>query len=286
MRRRLALLLLLGLVPASACVPADDALPLGSVSFHYRPSALAAGELFTDEGFAITIDRALLSLDTTTIGQSGNDSRCAYRGRAAQRNVVFDVMSGLTQTFNGVEPDSCPDVGFILAPPTDVTLPGPGATGDDVISLADGEPAHAFVAATATSIDGATVYRLALRFDSARTTVRWGGCRDGVKGIAILPNRRVEKTIQWEVEAIFRESLGGAATLRFAPFRDADADGDRVITMAELDALSLASAHVYSDFYAFEDGSVRGTLGDFVRRQMRYAFTFDANGVCIGTDER
>lgn len=283
--RRLALLLPF---VVWACVPADAALPLGSVEFHYRVSDRASEGFEDPELWRITLDRALLSLDTTTIGQSGNDNRCAYRGRAATRNVVFDVRAGLTQIFNGVEPDECPDVGFIFAAPTDVTLPGPGATGADVIDLAAGEPAHAHVVFTATNDDGRSrhTYTVDLRFDTLRTVSRFGGCREAEKGITIVPNKRAEKTITFDAEAFFREALGGDATLRFGPFRDADANGDHVITMAELDGLPLANARFYSDFYTFEDGTVRGTFGDFVRRQMRYAFTFGSFGVCNGSDER
>jgi hypothetical protein len=270
---------------AAACVPADHALPLGSVAFHMKASVVTTeGFTIPDvEPWSVVVNRALFVLQTVTIGDSDDENRCSYRGRGVAKDVVFDALLGVTQTFNGLEPTTCPDVGFVFAPPGDGTVLGPGATGDDLLMLAAGEPAHAYFDMTVSRSDA--TYRLVLRFATDETPSRFAACRRVTQsGVRVLPNARVDVPIAFSADALFREALGGSALLRFSPFVDADDDRDHVITERELDALPLADARLYSEFYAFEDGSTRGSFGDFVRLQLEYAFIYDGEGVCHGND--
>jgi hypothetical protein len=288
MRRRRSVPALAGLAAlaalAAACVPADHALPLGSVAFHMRASVVTSqGFTIPDfEPWSVVVNRARFVRQTVTIGDTADDDRCSYRGRGVAKDVVFDALAGVTQTFNGLEPTNCPDVGFVFAPPDDATVVGPGATGDDVVMLASGEPAHAYFDMTVSRSDA--TYRLLLRFATNKTPSRFGGCRTTERGVRVLPNQRVDVPIAFAADALFREALGGSALLRFSPFVDADDDRDHVITDRELDALPLADARLYSEFYEFENGSVQGSFGDFVRLQLEYAFIYGGEGVCHGND--
>src|SRR5690606_33944916 len=110
---------------------------------------------------------------------------CAYRGRGAASDVVFDPRRGLVQSFNGIQPVECPDVGVIFGPPGPATTLGEGASSSELVELATGRPAHALVDATAewaTPTGGFTPTRtlaIKLRLDTERTSSRFGGCRTG-----------------------------------------------------------------------------------------------------------
>jgi hypothetical protein len=273
----------LALVVFGACVPPDDALPLGGVAFELRTSRLTRQgipSLMVQDGWTIRIARALLSYKTVTIGRVDAPSVCAYRGRAAQANAVFDAQSGVVQSFNGVLPDVCPDVGLVFGPPDGETVPVAGATGEDILELAAGSPAHALVVAVATRAD--ETYRVVLRFDTARTSSRLAGCRAGaLRGVRIVPNEREQVPIAFAADAFFRESLSSSGSLRFAPFVDADRDADHVVTMAELDALPLSAAWFHSDTYPRAGFS---SFGDYLRAQFKSAFFFRESGTCTGKD--
>src|SRR5262249_49073330 len=141
---------LLALLVAS-CVPADHALALGSLEFEVKAANVTNEGFMTTQadGWTIHVKRTLLSFKTVTIGETNNPDKCSYRGRGAVSDVVFDPRYGNTQIFNGLEATNCPDVGFVMQPPDGNTVPGAGATGPDLIMLADGNPAHAYVELTA-----------------------------------------------------------------------------------------------------------------------------------------
>jgi hypothetical protein len=270
-----------------ACVPADHALPLGSLEFEMKASHVTMeGIPFTivDEGWEIHVQRALFALKTVTIGETKVPDKCSYRGRGELSDVVFDIRYGNTQVFNGLEATDCPDVGFVFAPPSGVTVPGAGATGADLQMLADGDPAHAYIEMTATKND--EIYRLALRFETLRTSSRFGGCHTDVKGITVKSGKRQKSTIAFTVDALFRESSEGNAKIRFQPFITSDVNGDHFITMQELDTYAIAQLNqdIPNVNYHLQDGSIIGSFGEFVRAQMKFAWFFDADGACVGDE--
>ena len=130
----------LGLVlAAAACVPADEALPLGSAQFTVtgRGSPRVLSEDLVVDEWSIHVDRFLIAFHTMTIVNLTDSGQCAYRGRGAQTNVVFDGTEGsVVQAFNGIQPGDCTDVGMRLGPPDDFTTVGEGATPADLVTLA------------------------------------------------------------------------------------------------------------------------------------------------------
>jgi hypothetical protein len=299
MKRALAALLL------ASCVPADHALPLGSLEFDVKGSHTTNEGLPTTffapfDEWTVHVKRVLLAFKTVTIGETNNPDKCSYRGRGAISDVVFDPRYGNTQIFNGLEASDCPDVGFVMQSPDGNTVPGAGATGADVVMLAEGNPAHAYVELTAEK--DAQVYEVKLRFDTLKTPSRFGGCTAAEKGVRVVAEKRTTSSIEFAVDAFFRETLDANAVLRFGPFAGADANHDKVITMDELDAITLEQARTLannatidpnepgsaprnpSDGYHPAPGSTITLFGDFVRAQMKFAFFFDVYGSCIGDD--
>jgi hypothetical protein len=277
---------------AIACVPADEALPLGSAEFTItaRGSPRTLADNVVVDRWSIHVDRFLLSFRTMTIVNLEIADQCAYRGRGAVTNVVFDgTVGSVVQAFNGIMPGDCPDVGMRLGPPDDHTVVGDGATVDDILAMLTGRPAHALFEATATHVADAefpedTTVKLSLRFDTARTASAFGGCRDAIRGARIRPEGRDAKFVEVAAEAFFRAAISSSAELRFRPFLTADREGnaDGLVTMDELDALPLESAG--GTFYQLPNGSHAGSFGDYVRAQFMFAVKYGSGGLCNGIE--
>lgn len=298
MRRVLAFC---GLLAAAACVPADEAQGLGSVQFAFTASKLTLAGLQrsdTADEYTLTFERIVLGFKTMTVGKIGAPDTCSYRGRGAITDAVFDPRMGLVQTFNGIQPVDCPDVGVIFGPPENTTVVAERTSPEDLIALAEGG-LHAIVDATALPdrLGESVPYKIELRFDPVTTSTRFGGCNDPTtkgappKGIRIRASERDSATVRFAAEGLFRESIGNAGRVRVAPFAQADAQGnnDHIVTMAELDELALSSI-VGDGFYQLPNearpigGSASsGSFGDFVRFLFRFALSFRTeNGLCIG----
>lgn len=287
-----------------ACVPTDEALGLGSVQFTFTASTQTKSDVYdTTDHYRLHFDRVILSLRTMTVGKIGAPDTCSYRGRGAVSNAVFSPLGpapGLVQTFNGISPVECPDVGAIFSAPTDVTVVDANATSKDLVELAQ-SGLHALVDVTATPVDGFTPpTSIRLRFHPATTATRFGGCRaatgtggvDG-RGTRILEGERDEATVFFAAENLFRDALTSRAALRARPFVQADelGDNDGVATMAELDQLPLTAIRE-GEFYrvptSATSSNVAGafpSLGDFVRFLFRYTLLFRSEfGLCSGNE--
>lgn len=288
-----AVLVLLAFVAAASCVPADESLPLGAAQFTVtgRGSPRVLSDELVIDQWSIHVDRFLIGFRTMTIVNLDDSGQCAYRGRGALTNVVFDgAVGSVVQSFNGLKPGDCPDVGMRLNPPDDNTVVGEGATPADLVTLATGDPAIALLEATATSTadpafgdpSARKVLRLSLRFDRGRTASAFGGCRDAVRGARIRPEARYAVFVSLAAEAFFRDAISSNAQLRFSPFADADlrGDNDGTVTMNELDAIPLSSAP--GPFYQLPSGGRSGSFGDYVRAQFMFAVKFGNGGICNG----
>jgi hypothetical protein len=288
----------LALAVVASCVPADGALPTGSAEFTIfskDEDQFIRADRFADRSrrWDLRIDRLIASFKTITIGEVGVPERCSYRGRGARGNVIFDLARGNIQTFNGIQPGDCPDVGIVFGLPDLGTTLGAGMTIDDIGAMLVSPSSHFILEASATPAprpndDPTLPYRIFLRFDTARTTTTYGGCRDTKRGVRILPEAREHSDMIFRAEALFREIISPGGNLRLEPFAaaDDDANGDHVITMEELDRQSLATtrrvAGVGDSSYVLPDGVLSGSLGDFVRAQLRFVFQFNDGGVCNG----
>jgi hypothetical protein len=293
---RFAVLPLLLLGCLAACVPADEAIPLGAAQFTItgRGSPRVLDRDFVVDGWTIRIDRFVVGFRTMTIANLQISDQCSYRGQGAASNVLFEATEGkVVQAFNGIKPGPCPDVGMRLGPPDDRTVLGEGATLQDLRALASDTPALALLEATATrdpdpsSAAPARPMRLSLRFDAVRTSSAFGGCRDATRGARIRPEARDAIFVSFAAEAFFRDVISPTASLRFEPFADADRFGnaDDLITMSELDRLRLdevASAH--GGVYELPSGVRTGSFGDYVRAQFQFSVKYGQGGLCNGIE--
>lgn len=294
------------LLPLVACVPADDALGLGSVQFTFTASnhtktGIYPGETSDSLPYRVDFDRVILGFRTMTVGKIGVPDTCSYRGRGALSDAVFRPLGpspGLVQIFNGISPVTCPDVGVIFGSPTDITVVGPDATSADIIELAEGGY-HAIVDATASVNDGsAPSTKIQLRFNPFSTSTRFGGCREATpapdgKGTRILVGQRDQATVLFAAENLFREAISSSQPFRVRPFIQADerGDNDGVVTMSELDNLPL-SAIPDGAFYQVPTSTTASnitgrfpSLGDFVRFLFRFTILFRSeNGLCTGNE--
>ncbi|MBX3206695.1 MAG: hypothetical protein KF764_16620 [Labilithrix sp.] len=282
-----------GLCALAACVPADEALRLGSVQFSFRVSERTQEGVDATEtldGWSIRFERTVLGFKTMTIGQIGVPDVCSYRGRGAESDIVFDPRLGAVQTFNGIQPVECPDVGIIFGPPGAETTLGAGVTSKDLVDLASGVPAHAIIEAVASrealgSREPETL-RIVLRFDSTRTSTRFGGCRAAARGVRVLEGERDQVSVRLAAEHLFRDAIAPGSGLRVEPFALAgrNGDGDDVVTMAELDGLRLNRIPFGGD-YQIPNGISTDTFGDYVRVLFRFAFMFrNEDGLCVGNE--
>ncbi len=277
-------------VALAACVPADEALGTGSVQFSFGASERTVVVEGAADGYVVRFTRVVLGFKTMTIGKIGVPETCSYRGRGALTNVVFDPRQGVVQTFNGIQPVECPDVGVIFGSPDNATALAEGVSSADLIELAE-LGAHAIVEATATptftsSGSPEEPYTVKLVFTPLLAATRFGGCREARRGITIRAGMRDEVPVQFAAENLFRDAISTTSQVRFAPFAQADAQGnnDHVVTMEELDELSLSSLFS-SGFYQLPNGTRGGTLGDFVRVLFRFTVLFrTSDGICVGND--
>jgi hypothetical protein len=296
----------------AACVPADEALGLGSVQFTFTASSHTKNDIYPGEtqgpndggGYRVHFDRVILSFRTMTVGKLGAPDTCSYRGRGAVSDAVFRPLgakTGLVQTFNGMSPVECPDVGVIFDAPTDTTVVDANATPQDLIELAQGG-LHAIIDVTATPTDELPSNPIAvptrptkiqLRFNPITTSTRFGGCREATRGTRIRQGNRDEATVYFAAENLFRGAISSTYPFRIRPFIQADerGNGDGVATMEEVDNMPL-SAIPDNDLYQVPSSTsannVQGrfpSLGDFVRFLFRFTLLYRTeNGLCTGNE--
>ena len=274
-----ASVLLLGFAMV-ACVPTDESLVLGSAEFTI--TARASERSFTSvDGWSLFVDRYVTGFRTMTIVNMQDTDQCSYRGRGASANIIFDGIVGTNiQSFNGIKPGPCPDVGLRLTMPDDYTRVGEGTTEADLLDLAT-TGSHTVVTVTATL--GTQTKHVRLRFDPGSTTSAFANCRDAIRGAKIEPEGRDVIFVAFDASAFFRDTIKPYADVWFGPFVEADADDDGEITMAELD-----NSRIFSDrrppAYLLPTGVPPTSLGQFVRAQFQASLHFGASGQCDGLD--
>lgn len=283
----------------AACVPADDAVGLGSVQFTFTASSQTRGGIAvlrpSADGYRLTFDRVVLGFKTMTVGKIGAPDTCSYRGRGGVSDAVFSPIGatpGLVQTFNGIAPVSCPDVGVIFGIPDNGTVVDANATSDELVELAE-DGLHALVDATATPVGADhTSTKIQLRFNPTTTSTRFGGCRADTRGTRILVGKRDEATVIFAAENLFRSVISASGDIRILPFLLADSAGNRdgIVTMDEIDRLPLSSLGSLSyqvplSATATNVAGAYPSLGDFVRFLFRFTVLFRTEqGECVGNE--
>lgn len=248
MRRSLALAASLAApLLSSGCLPNDNRPLPGSVEVTVQGTDEMLQPLSTGDGWTISVDRLIVGLGTVELhGEGCNPYAQAHYSRLFDFTLPLDPDQKLGLLYGLGD---CSLEFRVRAPHTDALL-GPGVTAGDVDAmrievLEDGndEPQRTSVWATgeATRADGATK-----RFDwMFRRRYNIKECEPGADGtpgsaLEIVGGGSYEYAVRIDGAQLFRPGAVYDAPLRFDPFASADADGDDVITLAELDEVTVA----------------------------------------------
>jgi hypothetical protein len=106
-------------------------------------------------------------------------------------------------------------------------------------------------------------------------------------GVRISAGARDLVPVHFAAETLLLDTLGTSGHIYAKPFLSADLTGndDGVVTMTELDRLSLGSFALGNAGGAYElaDGTRNGSFGDFIRVQFGFVFRFRLDsGMCVG----
>lgn len=222
------------------------------------------------DGWSVTFSKFLVSIgDVRLDGLSGEDAvtDATFRVFDLTRDGPFDVAeldvaSGRWSGFAyAVAPSSTPVAG--------------NATADDVTRMAD-DALSVLVIGEATREEETIAFEwpFALATDYRDCTHP-----DFGNGVAVGDGQTVTAELTIHADHLFLDDLQAEEpSLRFQAIADADADEDGVVTLEELDAVSLADLPL--DRYG--TGSVLGveTLRDFVEVQVRTVGHFRGEGHC------
>ncbi len=250
-------ILLCGLTigPLASCLPEDTRpaparlLVTVTTSESADVSTLRWG---TEDGWTITIDRALLAVGNASVG----GDRCnGYQGGSYGR--IFDMRVREAQKLSFVFGLGTCELAYQLRPPPGGFLLGAGVTEADK-DMMRAEDSDGWVSRKGTSlyVEGSAVRaeRVKTFAWSFREQLRFKDC--ALQGPALVAGEVRTVELRAHPEALFErfEDTPGNA-LRFDPFAEADdqGDGDGAITLDELARSSLT-------------GGAHATLGEEVYR--------------------
>jgi hypothetical protein len=301
--RRLACLGWLGVVSASACLPEDDIPAPGVAQFSFvgDPSQATIGP--SADGWTLSVSRAVVGLQLSyqqldqcdVYSQSGLEpiladalvSESAYLGR----------LRGLGECTSPIVLDS-----FVY-----VSRFGPGTTRADVDTInavldsspltRDTHTVSLYLAGTLRHADGVREKRVswALDLPYALLACPPSGGGDPTLRYHLTSGKSESFTISVRLQRLFVDGHDDAATLRLAPFAEADQDGDGQITLEEVAATKLAPLAAltggYQELLPGHAGSPRfgtldPTLFDWLGARLPRSFSrAEAAGSCtLATD--
>ncbi len=306
MRRSLALALVMlasaGAAVAidAACVPADTRPPPGTLTLTVSPSDAVAHGVVTADGWTITFERVLVG-----IGDSSLSDTCTVYGGAGYDRVL-DVTTDGGQKLGILHGLGQCDLRFRMGSPSSDAVLGDGVTDADVTYLRTpgGDPYVPLggigADLTGTATRGGVTKHFHLAF---RQRVRYQHCGldqdSGDPAVDLQGNVDLVYDLRIEGEAILRDDVDAAASLRFDPFAQADTDGDGTVTLDELRAVPIEDVRDGGPFeagtYEVDDaGLVRrgkpiviASLGDYVYELLMPTLArFRDVGSCVTTGGR
>lgn len=278
MSRALGLLLPLLLLGAG-CSPGNGAVAVHTWGEAYIEEGIPSDE-FVD-GWSVRYDKFLLVLRDVTVADG------ATIGARWEAATVFDLVRPGPKpvvTFRDLEARPWPSFSFQIGPSSPDAALAPGVTEADRALLG-----AASLRVVGVATDGTRTKRFDWSF--ARPT-RFADCRgdkDGRLLIGVSPIEGGVDSVQLTIHGdhLFYDDLqAGSARLRFGPIADADADADGAVTLAELDAVRLATIPKSSGAYGTGSASDVDTLGAFVAALARTVAHFRGEGECVARQPR
>jgi hypothetical protein len=238
--------LALGGLPIASCLPPDDRPPPGSVTFTVSPSAAVRDGVTTADGWNVTFSRLMLGIGRTSLSDG-----CAEYAEA-RYDRLLDVTKGSNQKLSIIYGLGQCDVRFRIASPSADALLGTGVTDGDKLHMGTyGTDAYArstasiWVEGRATREGGSEEFHWLFRKSYRYTECRAPGDAGSMLPIDLRGNQAQSRDIVIDGETLFRDQPEPDATLRFAPFADADAvygNHDGVIDFDELERVPLPVA--------------------------------------------
>jgi hypothetical protein len=263
-----------------ACLPGDTRPEPASVWLGFESSGASRADFATDDGWSVTFERALVDLGSA---QLANDSCNDYADTSYDR--LFTAAPGVQKIAIVYGLGSC-GLHLRLRSPSQGSLLGEGVTSADLEAMrvpaldawttrtapVGGEGMHGgasatptprgtalFVRGTATR-DGATK-RFAWSFRGAVTLRDCGSAtEDGgvTTNLELAGGDALTIPVTFAPEELFRVA-GAHGGLSFDPFAGADADGDDVVTLDELEK-APPPGPVLADAGAWTSGVKLGDL--------------------------
>lgn len=237
----------------ASCLPGDDRPIPGSVLVTAEPSAETAAGFTTADGWTVSFDRFITALGDVDLDseEDGDEESCTDYSET-RYEWLFDFTEVTQEKVGIVYGLGTCSLEYRLRGPSEDTVVGKGATEEDADAMrVRGSDLYAEnERASVRAIGRATKDGLTKRFDwTFRHTFDIEKCAsaDGQSSaslIALVGGVDVTMRVVVRGEELFRSAGVDDADLAFAPFEQADMDGDGTIT---LDELALAPAPPGSD---------------------------------------
>jgi hypothetical protein len=246
-----------------SCLPADTRSPPGTVVLSIESDDAVRSGIPADataDGWSIHYERFLVVFGQGELAGEGCD---AYTEGDYAR--IFDLLLPGPQRVNVLYGLGRCDLGFSIATPAWDTLRGEGVSEMDELALrtpgtdsqADGLGVSVWVEGRADRVDESKrfswPFRRVIDYEHCQVETPYG-----VEGeLSLTGHETVDADVLIRGATLFRESASESASVRFDPFRDADAvygDANDVVTLAELERSPLAghSARTLADLVYLE----------------------------------
>ena len=254
MRARLPLLAVGGALLAlivTACLPGDTRPVPAVIHLTVEPSLAVTEGFTTVDGWHVSFERLLVSVGGAGFGPPGiggrgaDESACNGYSNAGYERLFDLVVAGQQKLSDIYGLGSC-GVRLRLRPPATDDLLGQGVTAQDLAFMRV-EDTDDIVTNARQSVHVRGLAKrdaVTMRFDwSFRLTVSLHGCAGAgdmgfASDVALIGGEVLPLPVIIHGEELFHEGLADESPLRFDALAAADADGDHVITLAELAAIS------------------------------------------------
>lgn len=266
--------LLLGLASALtvlglACDEDPAEPPLGAVTIEASAAPSLASGFTTADGWAVKYTRFLVSV--TQVSVAGSEGTVT----ASNANLVVDLAKAhgpvtLVSAENRIA-RAWQDVSLAIGPATSGASPTPPLGESDVAPLVTNGLS---VYVEATMQKDTVTKTLELGFATNTTYARCGS------GVVIPRGGTATADVGFAGDVLFADALSGAHVLRGDAIAAADGNDDGLVSLAELDAVSILSARAAGGAYT-TGGPDPATLGAFVTLEVpAIVASFGGDGTC------
>jgi hypothetical protein len=242
----------IGLLTCVGCLPTDTRPPPAEVTVTTSSSALTLSDIpdsTTADGYAIHFERVFASIGQVDLGGGDGSSACnEYSNPDYTRLFDFKQVNGPHELGLAFATGHCP-FGFSLRFPNDTTLLDVGVTDYDALAMRiPGSDALAMDAGVSVFVEGTgTLGNVTKHFAwPFRKRIGYDNCGipDGMNDgggqwtLALANSQKLSVNLEIHAEALFQNV--DAPLAHFAPYAQADANGDGQIDFAELWTVPIA----------------------------------------------